>query len=322
VSEELSAAERRRALSATELESLRTALDPEAELVGSRPLVGGVDTATYALRLRRAAAPAGERKVVLRVFRAWEGDVAAKVRQEFATLEAVSASMTLAPRPLLCDAAGVLIGEPLIVMTMLEGAPLPPPIDPRAWTEQLARALIAIHEIPLSAVQAIPRDRTAAEGIARRIANPPPQPDPLWDEVVAVLPSLATGLAGNPPVLVHGDLWFGNTTWRHGRLTGVVDWAGARIGDPARDIAIARADLRLFSGERSADVFLERYASVRGHVNDIPFWDLWAALGPIRWLRHWLAGYEELGVALSFDKARARLEEWVRLLLRHSMPAR
>ena len=247
-------------------------------------------TATYALRLARAIPGppvSSHRDVVLRVFRGWEGDVEAKVKREYTTLEAVSAATALAPQPILCDAAGELIGEPLLVMTMLDGSPLPPQTE--RWTEQLADGLLAIHAVPVTHVAAIPRDRSAQERLARRLADPPPQPDPLWDEVIRIVPALAARLIGNAPTLIHGDFWFGNTLWRDGRLSGVVDWAGARIGDPATDVAIARADLRLFRSERSAEIFRERYEAAHGPLNDLAFWDLVAALDPIRWLTHWVA---------------------------------
>jgi len=305
IDEHLSVAERRRAFTPTELERVRAALDPDATVVDVRPLMGGVDTATYAIRL-------GQRDAILRVYRGWKGDVSEKVRRDYAVLEAVSANTDLAPRPILCDASGELVGEPLIALTMFDGAPLAPSGQPTAWTEQLADALLAIHAIPLARLAGIEPDRTPRERLARRLADPPPEPDPLWDQIVAVLPALLDRVIGNPPTLIHGDFWFGNTVWRDGELSGVVDWGGARIGDPATDVAIARADLRLFSGERPAEVFLARYEATRGKLNDLVFWDLLAALDPIRWLRHWVAGYEELGVSLRLDEARARMERWVR----------
>jgi aminoglycoside phosphotransferase (APT) family kinase protein len=42
-----------------------------------------------------------------------------------------------------------------------------------------------------------------------------------------------------PPVWVHGDLLPGNLLVRGGRLTGVIDWAGVGVGDPACDLIIA-----------------------------------------------------------------------------------
>jgi aminoglycoside phosphotransferase (APT) family kinase protein len=115
----------------------------------------------------------------------------------------------------------------------------------------------------------------------------------------------------NPPTLIHGDFWFGNTIWDNGRLTGIIDWDGAAIADPARDVAGARNDLALLSGARAADVFLTRYERERGPLMDLAFWDLLTSLPPTRWLAHWVAGYTELGLELPLAEARARLEAWV-----------
>lgn len=39
-----------------------------------------------------------------------------------------------------------------------------------------------------------------------------------------------------PPTWVHGDLLAGNLLLRNGRLTGVIDWSGVGVGDPAADL--------------------------------------------------------------------------------------
>jgi aminoglycoside phosphotransferase (APT) family kinase protein len=44
-------------------------------------------------------------------------------------------------------------------------------------------------------------------------------------------------LAGFEPVLVHADLGPAHLRCRDGRLAGVIDWADARVGDPALDLA-------------------------------------------------------------------------------------
>ena len=40
-------------------------------------------------------------------------------------------------------------------------------------------------------------------------------------------------------VWAHGDLLPGNLLFREGRLTGVIDWGGAGVGDPAADMLVA-----------------------------------------------------------------------------------
>lgn len=299
---------RRRPLTAEQLGRLRDALDPEATDVSARPLLGGVDTATYALRLAREGR---HREVVVRVYQDWETDPAAAARSEYATLTAVAAVIASAPRPILADPSGDIVGTSLIVMSLLPGAPLPPTGDD-AWATQLATALAAVHATPLERLpHDFPRQGTPAERLQRILDRGAAVRDPLWDTVASTVTPIAAHVGANPPTLIHGDFWFGNTLWEHGRLTGIVDWDGARIADPAQDVAIARNDLALLAGAHGAEVFLDDYERIRGPLKELAFWDLLSSLPPIRWLPDWVQGYTELGFALPLAEARARLELWV-----------
>lgn len=55
----------------------------------------------------------------------------------------------------------------------------------------------------------------------------------LWDE------ALRAPAWGGPPVWIHADLDARNVLVRDGRLTGVLDWGGAGVGDPALDVMAA-----------------------------------------------------------------------------------
>lgn len=308
-------ARRRRALSGEELERLRERIDPDAESVEARPLVGGLDTATYRMTLGHGSAT---NDVVVRIYRESPHDPLEEVNREFAALTAVWGAGVLAPRPILADPTGSITGEPLIVMSYLPGAPLPPCAGAGAdqWTMQMADGLIAVHGTPLDQLPADFRSgETPGERVDRIIASPPKEPDALWDKVAAVLPHAAHGVGANPLTLIHGDYWFGNTIWLDGRLSGIIDWDGARIADPALDVSIARNDIVVFSGPRMADSFLERYETARGPLRSLAFWDLVACLPPIKWLAGWVEGYQELGVDLPLPEARARLESWVENVL-------
>lgn len=61
-----------------------------------------------------------------------------------------------------------------------------------------------------------------------------------WDEA-----RQARGWAGEP-LWIHGDLLAPNILLRDGRLHAVIDWAGASVGDPARDLLAAWT---LFDGD-------------------------------------------------------------------------
>lgn len=302
-------ARRRRALTADELERLRARIDPSAHSVAAHPLVGGLDTATYRMTLGHDTATTD---VVVRIYREYEHDAAEAVRREYAALTAVSAATALAPKPILADTSGDVIGDPLIVMSFFPGAPRPPNADADKWVQQMADGLVAVHRTPLDHLPTdFRRGETPAERVARIVSQPPKKPDALWDEVAAVLPRAADGVTANTPTLIHGDYWFGNTIWLDGGLTGIIDWDGARIADPALDVSIARNDIVVFSGPPMADLFLSRYERARGPLAGLVFWDLLACLGPIKWLAGWVEGYQELGVDLPLPEARARLEAWV-----------
>jgi aminoglycoside phosphotransferase (APT) family kinase protein len=306
-------ARRRRALSGEELQRLRERIDPDADRVGARPLLGGLDTATYRMSLGRGGAT---NDVVVRIYRESKHDAAEAIRREFGALTALSKVTVLAPRPILADPGGDILGDPLMVMSFFPGAPLPPGPEPDEWTQQMADGLIEVHGTPLDQLPAdFRRGETPGERVDRIIGSPPEAPDALWDRVAAVLPRAAHGVSANPSTLIHGDYWFGNTIWLDGRLSGIIDWDGARIADPALDVSIARNDIVVFSGARMADSFLERYERARGPLRSLVFWDLLACLPPIKWLASWVEGYQELGVDLPLSDARERLESWVESVL-------
>lgn len=101
----------------------------------------------------------------------------------------------------------------------------------------------------------------------------------------------------NGSVLLHGDFWPGNVLWEAGKLTAVLDWEDARVGDPLLDLAISRLDLAWIFSPETAGVFTERYGELTAvcHTN-LPYWDLCAALRFIRItganLAPWAAYYQ------------------------------
>jgi aminoglycoside phosphotransferase (APT) family kinase protein len=84
-----------------------------------------------------------------------------------------------------------------------------------------------------------------------------------WDEALAV------PVWYGPPLWVHGDLDSRNLLVRQGRLSGLVDFGGLGVGDPACDVGAA---WKLFAGESRrrfrAELAVDdaTWARARGHV--------------------------------------------------------
>ena len=113
---------RRRQLTPAELDRLRIALGGDFISLGASPLVGGIDTATYRLDARTENGE--EVTMVLRCFRGPERTRSAeRVRHERALLDAIAPHFGRAPRPLVADPSGDLLGEPLVILTWATWTP-------------------------------------------------------------------------------------------------------------------------------------------------------------------------------------------------------
>jgi aminoglycoside phosphotransferase (APT) family kinase protein len=181
---------------------------------------------------------------------------------------------------------------------------------------QLAAQLVELHRIPTDCLGFLPdqvtllskalNNRSRAEDpLERRIREVALQ---LWPEVSKRSPT---------PALVHGDYWPGNVLWHRGRLSGVVDWEDARLGDPARDVAICRGDLTLLFGLHVADAFLREYETAAGRqISDMPFWDLLTCTLALPEVELWVPGWNGLGRSdLTVETARERFHTLARAAL-------
>jgi aminoglycoside phosphotransferase (APT) family kinase protein len=141
------------------------------------------------------------------------------------------------------------------------------PADFVALARELARFVMALHSVDAHAGP--PADAPLAERggpLATR-----------HDAVLAALGQLkgvidtATAAAawsaaleapawGGAPVWIHGDLQQTNLLVENGRLTGVIDWGGLGVGDPAADLIPSWS---MFSGP-SRDVYRDALAADDG----------------------------------------------------------
>ena len=160
--------------------------------------------------------------------------------------------------------------------------------------------LRALHDAPPAtwAGTGIPddRERIRADRVdelqAMRTSVLPLLPADLTDAGAALLDRC---LAGNPhPVLCHGDLGPDHLLTTESRVTGVIDWTDAAVGDPALDLAwLVHGTPAAF-----ADALVATYGATSDELDRGRDWHL---LGPWWEVRHGLTGagqeYVDSGLA-------------------------
>ena len=181
------------------------------------------------------------------------------------------------------------------IMRALPGSPEPAAIlagdDPEQLLSELARELAAIHRVLTAELPAPLMDTSAAlaELKARFMAYGGDRP-----VLALALRWLEANLpAPAEPRLVHGDFRLGNLLVEQGRLSGVLDWELAHLGDPHEDLAygcmtvwrFARPDRPAF-GLGSVAALIAAYEGHGGAPVDparLRFWliyrTFWWALG-------------------------------------------
>src|SRR5438552_12325734 len=146
-------ADRRRPLTESELDRVARGVDPQARVMSSSPLLGGLDWGTYALELDTSA---GRRSLVLRRHDGSGERPAAAAKRLWAALNALRAVDLPVPRPVLFD-EGSLLGAPIVVMSRCPGEIRPPSTDPAAWLDGYAEIVVAIQDVDVRLLGRLPR---------------------------------------------------------------------------------------------------------------------------------------------------------------------
>lgn len=227
-----------------------------------------------------------EFSVVVRRYQAFgHYDRGQKARREFAALECACQNGIHAPQPLYLDDTGDLLGIPGIVTCYVPGSQIESPDDPLPWARCLAETLARIHAVPVDiAPRSLLLDANKeatwflhSEQIPEFMQNHP-DGEGLWHNIKRAFPRLEPV----PSTLVHVDYWPGNILWDGGRISAVVDWEEAALGDPAIDVAYCRMDILLRGFHKAADEFLHAYENAVGHrLKNLCFWELAAAARPM-----------------------------------------
>lgn len=185
--------------------------------------------------------------------------------------------------------------DPVIVTSRVAGTVPVPDLPPPVIATEMAAALARIHTLDGSGLRPTPsvppRGHSALAIRAQRE----------WDS-----------LDMSDPVLTHSDFWCGNALWEADRLTGVIDWSGARSGPRGVDLAWCRQDLVLLGSPEAAGLFLAEYERLLGRsISDIHAWDVQAAALAHDRVETWLPNYHGIGrTDMTAELLRERLDDW------------
>jgi len=177
---------------------------------------------------------------------------------EFRLLQILRQAGLPVPVPRHLEPGDGVFGAPCVLLDHIEGQAGVPAGNPPTYLGQLAACLAQIHAIDASVVPFLPQ---------RRLGSP---------------------AAGNPPVLLHGDLWPGNVILRDGAVAGMIDWEDAATGDPLADLATTRLELLWAVDREASDRFTALYLGRTAVDPDhLAHWDCEVALRLRPQLPHW-----------------------------------
>ncbi|MBB4682921.1 aminoglycoside phosphotransferase family protein [Amycolatopsis jiangsuensis] len=208
---------------------------------------------------------------------------------ETAALHLAERHALAAPRVLATDLDGKECGEAAFLTTVLPGTSRIPRSPSPSRLRALGAAAAALHAVATDPAPGLPfrrwpMDTSSAGFVMERDA---PADSPLRAEVRERLAEVP--VPQEPSVLVHGDLWQGNTMWAGDECTGLVDWDCAGAGAAGSDLGNLRCDAAILAGLPAAEQVLDGWQQAAGRpAEHVAYWDLTAALStpadPAKWL--------------------------------------
>jgi aminoglycoside phosphotransferase (APT) family kinase protein len=248
------------------------------------------------------------RRVVVKLYR--DGDGTAPL--EWSGLEFAQRVTVPVPEPIAADLESLWFGRPAVVMSRLPGRPDLTPKDVDSWVGALAQALTELHETALDAAAGALTRPPRAETWRPPAGEHAPLTARTVSAVRARLPSLSS-----ERVFTHGDFHPGNVLWNRGRISGVVDWNGARLDAPWCELAYCRTEVCLLLGPDVADRLADAYSDIVGGTSDeLAVYDLICVLNTRRYLPESLDAYREQGHVPNYQLSLAHLDEHVRRSLK------
>lgn len=200
-----------------------------------------------------------------------------QLRTQVAALALAQQHGLAAPRVIAADLAAREAGVMAMVTTVLPGSTMIPPTMPAGRARRLGAVAAAIHAVALAPQPDLPlrtRPLPDVDFAAWRRSAGTTQLLDRAEEIVSELP-----VPGSATVLVHGDLWQGNTMWSGNSYAGVIDWDCAGAGSPGIDLGFLRLDAAVYHGPAAAGEILAGWQQASGQEpGHVAYWDAVAAL--------------------------------------------
>ncbi|GIF73353.1 aminoglycoside phosphotransferase family protein [Asanoa siamensis] len=218
------------------------------------------------------AAPDGSRRAV--VLRAPSSRITPDQIATNAVALVVAGSHGLpAPRLLAAD----LEGTPATLETVVPGSSTWPAVPSIDLLLSAGAAIARVHAVPPSpGLPFRPRPIAVDDFAGDRRAGRLPT-TPLLRSADARIQAMRA--PDGPVVLVHGDVWPGNTLVRGGIVHALIDWKTAGVGNPGVDLGELRKQVAIGYGDAAPGHVLAGWERAGGRpAEDVPYWDAVAAL--------------------------------------------
>lgn len=209
------------------------------------------------------------------LMQAGAGQLESDLKAEFQVLSALEGTGVPAPRALWIDADGGSLGAPAVIMERVPGETdflalraAEPAERNTAIVLAFADAAARLHSASIDRFGFLghtTRETTAAEQVANWEAQFLKQRMEPHPAIAFAFHWLRTHLPVAERIsVVHGDYRLGNFLFEDQRITALLDWEMAHLGDPAEDIAWAYRALWTPEIHVPIDAFIDRYHAAGG----------------------------------------------------------
>jgi aminoglycoside phosphotransferase (APT) family kinase protein len=278
----------------------------QRRVVAARRLTGG-----WTSTILRLTASDGQQAVLrLMTKQPWRRHAPGLLARESSVHDQLAASAIPAPRSIGVDLSGAEAGVPAHLMSYLPGRLC---LDRPTAIEPLAALLAEIHRFDPGPAR--PREYQSWADADKRVVPSWARRSDLWERAFEQIEQPPPAYTGT---FLHRDFHLGNVLWTGDRVSGVVDWVETSWGPAELDVAHASTYLAMLHGAEPAAGFADAYDRHTLRHRTAPgsrYWNVLDIVGylpdPAKVAQPW----RDLGLSISNELARTRLEQWLEVLL-------